>query len=246
MNFLISASAWLLRALEQADRALHGFGGGQLLRRGIDDLDQRLRAGVLRDHLREQLRGQVEVHAAGTARHGRADRARDAHADVLGVQHAVGRLAQRLGDGELVHLLVVALLQVHDLALARAGDEDHREAVGRRVRQRREAVEEARGRHGEADAGRAGEEAVRGGRVARVLLVAEAHHLQAVGLRHAQEVGDRDAGQRVERVDAIELERIDDEVEAVGGFRLRFGCHGVRRDGDEVGAMIGIRPVFPS
>ncbi len=29
----------------------------------------------------------------------------------------IGRLAERLGDGELVHLLVVALLQVDDLAL---------------------------------------------------------------------------------------------------------------------------------
>ena len=86
--------------------------------------------GLRVDALGEQLRGQIEVDAARAAGHGGADGARDADADVLGVQHAEGGLAERLGDGELVHLLVVALLQVDDLALARAADEDHREAVG--------------------------------------------------------------------------------------------------------------------
>src|SRR5665647_402726 len=46
------------------------------------------------------------------------------------VLHAEGGLAQRLGDGQLVHLLVVTLLQVDDLALAGAADEDHRETIG--------------------------------------------------------------------------------------------------------------------
>ena len=54
----------------------------------------------------------------------------------------------------------------------------------------------------------------RGG-VAGVLLVAERDHAHAFGLRHAAEVGDRDAGQAEDRVDAVELERVDDEVEAV-------------------------------
>ena len=76
------------------------------------------RNGVHR--LREELRGQVEVYAAGATRQRGADRARDADADVLGMQHAERRLGERLGDRELVHLLVVALLQVDDLALARS------------------------------------------------------------------------------------------------------------------------------
>ena len=108
-----------------------------------------------------------------------ADRARDADADVLGVQHAERRLAQRLGDRELVHLLVVALLQVDDLALARAADEDHRKAVGRRVGERSQAVEEAGRGHGQADAGLLREEAGDRRGIAGVLLVAERDHAQA-------------------------------------------------------------------
>jgi hypothetical protein len=39
------------------------------------------------------------------------------------------------------------------------------------------------------------------------------------GLRHAAEVGDRNAGHAEDRVDVVELERIDDEMEAVGRGR---------------------------
>ena len=172
---------------------------------------------------REQLGRQVEIDAAGAARDGRADGACHADADVGGVQHAEGGLAQRLGDGELVHLLVVALLQIDDLALGRARDQDHREAVGGGVGERGEAVEEAGRRHREADAGLLRQEAGDRGRVAGVLLVAEGDDADACGLRHAAKVGDRDAGHAVDRIDAVELERVDDEMEAVRQLLLA-GC----------------------
>jgi hypothetical protein len=138
------------------------------------------------------------------ARHRGADGARDADADVVGVQHAEGGLGERLGDGELVELLVVALLQVDDLALARAADQDHREAVDRGVRERVEAVQEARGRHGQADARLLREEARDRGGVAGALLVAERKHAHPGGLRAAREVGDRNARQAVDRVEAVQ------------------------------------------
>ena len=61
-----------------------------------------------------------------------------------------------------------------------------------------------------------------GGRrgVAGVLLMAERDHPHALGLRHARQVGDRDAGQAEDGVDAVELQRIDDQVEAVGRVGL--------------------------
>ena len=111
-----------------------------------------------------------------------------------GVQHAIGRLAQGLGDRELIHLLVIALLQVDDLALGRAGDQDHREAVGRRMRERGQTVEEAGRRHGQADAGLLGQKAGDRRGIAGILLVAERQHANARGLRHAAEIGDRNAG----------------------------------------------------
>ncbi len=149
------------------------------------------------------------------------------------MQHAERRLAERLGDGELVHLLVVALLQVDDLAFGRARDQDHREAVGRGVGQRDQTVEKAGGRHCQADAGFLGQEAGDGGSVAGVLLVTERDDADTRGLRHAAEVRDRDAGHAVDRLDVVELERVDDEMKAVRqlplcfrrrGFAFRFHC----------------------
>jgi hypothetical protein len=47
---------------------------------------------------------------------------------------------------------------------------------------------------------------------------------QACGLRHTAQVRDRDAGHAVDRVDAVELERIDDQVKAIRELLLCFGC----------------------
>jgi divalent metal cation (Fe/Co/Zn/Cd) transporter len=51
-------------------------------------------------------------------------------------------------------LLIVALLQVHDRPVAGTGDLDHRGAVRRGVRQRRQPVQKPRSRHRQADPGR--------------------------------------------------------------------------------------------
>ena len=83
----------LLRALQQVERALDrvrrresGCGAGSTTLMSVE----RPGGGVHR--LREELRRQVEVHAARAARDRGADGARDADADVLGVQHAEGGL----------------------------------------------------------------------------------------------------------------------------------------------------------
>src|ERR1700704_2530836 len=104
------------------------------------------------------------------------------------MQHAERRLAEGLGDRELVHLLVVALLQVDDLALARATDQDHREALDGRMGERVEAVEEAGRGYGQADAGLLREKAGDRSGIAGVLLVAEREHAQARCLRPAGKV----------------------------------------------------------
>src|SRR4051794_18554795 len=108
------------------------------------------------------------------------------------MQHAEGRLAERLGDGQLIHLLVIALLQVDDLALGRAADQDHWEAVGGGVGERSEAVEKAGRGYREADAGLLREKAGNRGRVAGVLLMPERDYAHACGLRHAAQISNRD------------------------------------------------------
>ena len=217
-----------LRGPEQIERALHGVRRRDLARRRIDHLDQRILPRFRVDGLREQLGRQVEIDAARTAGESSADRPRHAHADVLGVQDPERGLGVRPGDGELVHLLVVALLQVDDLALARAADEDHRKAVGGGIGERRQSIQKAGGGHGEADAGLLRHEAGDGSGIPGVLLMAEGDHAQPGALQLAREVGNRDAGQTEDRVDAVQLEGIDDQLKAVGflGLAIDLGAAG--------------------
>ena len=122
-----------LGGLQHIERALHGSWRRNLSWRRVDNFDERLGSGIRVHHLREKLGWQIEIDAARTPRDSGANRARHADADVRGMQHAECRLAQGLGDGELIHLLVIALLQVDDLALGRTADQDHREAIGRGI-----------------------------------------------------------------------------------------------------------------
>ena len=212
-----------LCALEHIERALDRIGRRNLRRRRVDHLDQRLRSGLGVHHLAEQFCGEVEIDAAGTARDRRANGAGEADADIGGVQHAERRLAQRFGNGELIHLFIVALLQVDDLALGRTRDQDHREAVGGGVGEGGQAVEKTGRRNREADAGFLGQEAGDRGGVAGVLLVTEGDHADARGLRHAAEIRDRNAGHAIDRGKSVELQRIDHEVKAVGQLALGLG-----------------------
>ena len=212
-----------LGAAQHVERTLDGGRRRELRRRRIDHLDQRTAAGLGLHHLAEQLARQVEIHAARPARHRGADRARDADADIGRMQHAERRLAQRLGDGELVHLLVVALLQVDDLAFGRAADQDHRKAVRRRIGERHQAVQEARRRDREAHARRLCQPPRDRRRIAGVLLVPERDHPHPLGLRQTAQIGDRDARDVIDRLDAVQLQRVDDQVEPVRQFGFGFG-----------------------
>src|SRR5262249_40920852 len=136
-------------AFQHFERTFDRIGTGDLRGRRINDLHERLFSGLCRHHLTEQFGRQIKVDAARTTGNSSADRSRKPDANILRVQYAEGRLAQWLGDRQLVHFLVVALLQVDDLTLGRTRDEDHRKAVGRRVGERGQSVEEAGGRHRE-------------------------------------------------------------------------------------------------
>ena len=134
------------------------------------------------------------------------------------MQHPEGRFAKRLGNRQLVHLFVVTLLQVDNLALARAADQNHREAVGGGIGQRCQAIEKARGRNRQANARLLRQETSRRGSIAGVLLVTKRNHAYAGRLRLAREVGDRDARQGKNRVNVVEFQGINDETKAVSLF----------------------------
>ena len=209
---------------QHIERALDRIGRRNLRRRSIDHFHQRFLAGLRVHHLTEQFCGQIEIDAARTAGHRGADRARKTNADIGRMQHPERRLAQRLGNRELIHLFIVALLQVDDLAFGRTGDQDHRETVGSGVRERGQAVEKTGSRHRETHAGLFGQVTGDRCRITGVLLMAERNDADAGGLRHAAEVGDRDTRHAIDRSEVVELERIDDEVESVGLLALGFDC----------------------
>src|SRR3546814_7453902 len=78
--------------------------------------------------------------------------------------------------------------------------------------QRGQAVEEARRRHREADTRLLRQESGNRRRVAGALLVPEREDPQALALHETAKVGDRNAGHAIDRVDAVELQGVDDEV----------------------------------
>jgi hypothetical protein len=60
-----------------------------------------------------------------------------------------------------------------------------------------------------------------------MLLVPERDDADACGLRLTAEVRDRDARHTVDGLDAVERERLDDEVKAVGQFPLGIAGFGI-------------------
>src|SRR5579872_3742152 len=92
------------------------------------------------------------------------------------------------------------------------------------MRERGQAIEEAGGRDRQAYAGLFGEVAGDRGGIAGILLMAEGEHTKAFGLRHPSEIGDRNARHAVNRLDVVELERVDDEMKTVGELLLGLGC----------------------
>ena len=128
------------------------------------------------------------------------------------------------------------------MPLAGSRDLHHRKAIRRRIGQRNEPVEEARRRHGQADAWRLRQESGRGRRVPGIAFVPETDVADAFCLRDAGHVGDRDADYPVDGSDVIEFERLDDQVVSVGqlGLRLIHG-HGAGRCSARISRRRGSR-----
>jgi len=93
---------------QQVERALHGLGCGIWRGAGSTTLMKRGAPAAASIDCAKSSRA-IEVHAARTAERGADGAPNDA--DVLGVEHPKAALATGLADGELVHLLVVALLR---------------------------------------------------------------------------------------------------------------------------------------
>jgi hypothetical protein len=144
------------------------------------------------------------------------DGARDADADIFRLVDAVRGLRKRLRRIQLVHLFVVALLEIDDRAIARAAYEDHGKAIGRGVGQGHHSVEEPGGGDGEANARLLRQIPGDRGGITRTLLVAKAEVSHPFRLCQPCQIGDRDPGDAVDRVDSVEFQSIHHQVESVG------------------------------
>ncbi len=218
---------------EYFERSLDGIRRGDLARSRVHYFYQRLLAFHRVDGLREQPGRQVQIHTARTAGDSRANRTGHANADIFGVQHAIGGLGVWPRGIQLVHLLVVALLQIDDLPLAGSANQDHRKAVGRGIGERRQAVQKAGRGHGQANARLFGHEASDGCRVTRMLFMAKADEAHPFGLREAREVGDGNTHQAENRVEVVQFQRVDDQMKSIGHRRscpllLRLLCSGLQ------------------
>src|SRR6185312_13445903 len=83
-----------LGAFEHIKRAFDRIRSWDLRGRRVNHLYERLLSGLCRHHLTEQFGRQIEIDATRTARDRGADRTRYADADIGGMQHAEGRLAE--------------------------------------------------------------------------------------------------------------------------------------------------------
>ena len=93
---------------------------------------------------------------------------------------------------------------------------------------------------GEADPGLLGQKAGNRRRVTRVLFVTERNDADTRGLRHAAEISDRNTGHAVDRLNAVQLERIDDEVKSIRQFLLCVRRRGFRAFSFTAASAMGV------
>ena len=96
----------------------HRLGGRRHGRGEVDRLKEQTFSDIAVDYLTQTRGGHVEIYAAGTARDSGAVCAHHCSGYILGAVYAVSGFYERLGDGELVEGLIVALAQIDGLALA--------------------------------------------------------------------------------------------------------------------------------
>ena len=218
-----------LRLSQHAQRAIDRVRRRQLSGGGVNDAPDRARRGVSVHGLAQNLTGDVQVDAAGPSGDRGANGTRDAAPDVIDPVDPIGGLGERLRGVELVEVLVVASLQIHQRPIAGAGDLDHRKAVRRRIRQRGQAVEETGTGGREAHTGPPGQESGGGRGVAGRGLLPEADVADSGRLRDAGEVGDRDADDPVDCGDVVGFQCVHHEVKpidlACGAGRCRSCGH---------------------
>ena len=209
---------------QQRHCALHSLVRGYLSRRGFYGNEECLLRILGVHSSREHCCGNVKIDSAGAAREGGAHGTRNSRGNVLGAVDAVGCLCKGLCDVHLVQPLVVALLQVDDVAVARPANLYHGESVDSGTGECREPVQESRRRHCEAYSRLSCEESAYCGCVPRRLLVTESNVSYSHLLCASRKVGDGDSHYSENSLNAVHLQCIHHQVHAIG-YLILFSCH---------------------
>ena len=163
---------------------------------------------------KEHVDRDLEEDGTGTARGGRAEGLSDQVRDAVGMSHAM----RPLGDRPQERHLVEAALQRQRLGVAQrrgAGDEQRRDAVEVRVRDRRDDVGHARPGRDHRDADAAGGAGPAVGRVARGLLMAGVDPADAASSRRLVDRVEMASVQGEHLADALRFEDADQHLAAV-------------------------------
>lgn len=161
--------------------------------------------------------GQFEVHRAGPLLHRDAKGVPHHGRNAGGTDDLPRQLRQRLHGRDHVHDLKARLPAAHDRLLA--GDQDHRHRAEMRIGRARRQIERARSKSRQADAGLAGQPAMRGGHEGGSLLVTGQHQLDFGGAERFHEIEILLAGYAEDAIDALVLQRRDKQVRS---FDLAF------------------------
>ena len=165
--------------------------------------------GVLVHLPGDDVAGKVEVDRTGDAMQRLLHGFRDVERDSLDRLHTFGILRVGAQRRELIGLLEES--HAVACALVRAAEQQHRPAVGPRVRERADGVQHARPRDGERCADAAAEvgDGLRG--IRRRHLVPHTDVLDALALRGGCDPGDRDAHHAEQALHALRLQRARDD-----------------------------------
>ena len=199
-----------LGALEQVRRARDRVGIGERAR----DLGRAAQRHLLLRHLlADEVAGEVEVDAAGPARHGLAEREVDPLRDAVGAVDLAGPLARGLRERELVELLERA--EAERAPECRAAEHDQRQRARRGDVEGRDRVREGRARAHDQHARLLLLVAPGLRHEATVQLVPAAHDLQSGLLRAGEELDHRSGHHAEHRVDAGRAQLTRSDLTAV-------------------------------
>ena len=204
---------------QKPDRPVNGFRRGNHCRARVNRLEIPGFCGRIIHNFTKAGFHDIQVNATRASRNGSPEGARDSNRQIAGLVHTEGRLDQGLCHIVLVQVFIAALIHVHMLTAAGAGNLDHGVTVDRGIDRCRQSIQKSKRAYCQQKARFFCQESICRGRHARLLLKTEADIFYALLLAEISKVCNRNAAQAKHVVQAVILEGFGQYVHA--GYLLR-------------------------